>query len=915
MQIRVNNLKVTPILFFWLCGLFITNSLQSQNYFDTYISSYQDQGYTHKTTVDSLLVLCKKSNDYIHLSDIATHFSTRIYSSHISEAIHYGKLALDTYPLEKRNNPHYATLQFRLGFFYSEQNDFEKSNALYLAIIEQNTNPARVAQSYSRLGLYYSAQGDYYRAIDYFKKGISLLEKQNNYRDLVKQYINFSVVYHQEGSKESFLKKKEMLDKALALEEKTTILPIDRYHIYTGYATFYTQEVTFDLKSARAYHFKNLKHLAQEGINDYTCDIYGNLSDLYNIAKNDSALYYIEKTLKECPDTFTQSVSKHHLSQYYRYRGNAEKALDNIQRSLTLSTEKENKKRTILTRDELSKIPRKIDVFAAFKEKAGILEDLFEENKNLNDLSVALDNILIADTLIDFIEEESLEKQSLLLWRQAASSLYAQGVRVCKKLNKPETTFYFIEKNKALLLTSEIDTKMKSKKLPDTLQKRQSTFKKEILALENTISETENSEKVKQQQEVLFDLKTRYQKLQDSISIAFPLYKRNTLHHTLLTITDVQNSLNADTAVLSYIWGIPEDGDEVIYGIYIDQTSTELFEVDNIDTLKEHIFQYRNAISKPFETKTAQENYSISAYALYNTLFPTQSIKASIKGKELLIIPDGELQYVPFDAFLTSDNSKEYFIKSNKINYSYSLSFSKRNEAIQRTYDTNFVGFAPITFSNKNLNPLQKSRDEITSIEKILKGKSFLETTATKDNFLTKSSSSEIVHLATHADASSNPWIAFYDTILESHELYTYQNNAELVVLSACNTTIGDIAPGEGVMSLARGFFYAGANTVVSSLWETNDKATSEIMTSFYTYLKEGNSKSDALYKAKLNYISSSNLSQQSPYYWAPFILIGEAENSLYSTNKIIILSILSVSILLFIISLYIRKRKNKILG
>lgn len=915
MQIRVNNLKITSILFFWLCGLFITNSLQSQNFFNTYISSYKDQGYAYKTTVDSLLVLCENSKDYMGLSDIASHFSTRIYNTHISEAIYYGKLALDTYPSEKKDDPKYASIQFRLGFFYSRHNEYEKSNELYLAIIEQNTNPSRVAQSYSRLGLYYSSQGDYYKAIDYFKKGISLFEKQNNYRELVKQYINFSVVYHQQGSKESFLKKKEMLDKALALEEKTTILPIDKYHIYTGYATFYTQEATFDFKNARDYHFKNLKHLAQEGIHDYTCDIYGNLSDLYNIAKNDSALYYIEKTLKECPDTYTQSVSKHHLSQYYRYHGNADKALDNIQVSLTLSTEKENKKHTKLTRDELSEIPRKIDVFGAFKEKAGILEDLFEKNKDQNELSLALDNILIADKLIDLIEEESQEERSRLLWRREASSLYAQGVRVCKKLNKPEVAFYFIEKNKALLLTSEIDTKVKSKKLPDTLQKQQSTFKKEILALENTISETEDSEKIKQQQEILFDLKTSYQKLQDSISIAFPLYSKKKLNNTLTTINDVQNSLNSDTAILSYIWGIPEDGDEVVYGIYIDHTSTELFEVSDVHTLKEHIFQYRNTISKPFETKLEQENYRSSAYALYNALFPTQSIKANIKEKELLIIPDGELSYVPFDSFLTSENISEYLIRSHKINYSYSLSFSQRNEAIQRTYNTNFVGFAPVHFSYNDLNTLSKSRQEINHIEDIVNGKSFLGDIATKDSFLTESKFSEIIHLATHADASSNPWIAFYDDTLEAHELYTYQNNAELVVLSACNTTIGDIAPGEGVMSLARGFFYAGANTVVSSLWETNDKATSEIMTSFYTHLKDGKSKSDALHQAKLEYISSSNLSQQSPYYWAPFILIGEGETSLFSSNLTIIFSIFLILTLLFITYLYIKKRKNKILG
>jgi CHAT domain-containing protein len=902
---------VTPILFFWLCGLFITNSLQSQNYFNTYISSYKDQRYAHKATVDSLLMVCKNAKDYTSLSDIASHFSTKIYRSHISEAVHYGKLALETFPSSKRHTEKYATLQFRLGFYYNKQNEYEKSNELYLAIIEQNTYPYRVSQSYSRLGLYYSSQGDYYKAINYCKKGISISEKQNNYRELVKQYIDLSVVYHHQGSKESFLKKKEMLDKALALETKTAILPSVKYLIYLGYATFYTQEATLDFKNAKAYHIKNLNFLKQEGIDDYNCNIYANLSDLHNIAKKDSALYYIEKTIKECPETLTQSVSRHHLSQYYRYRKNGIKALGYIQESLTISTGIDNKKHTLLTQNELSEIPEKIKIFGAFKEKAGILEDLFEETKDQKELSLALDNILIADTLIDLIEEESQEERSQLLWRREASSLYAQGVRVCKKLNKPEVAFYFIEKNKALLLTSEIDTKVKNKQLPDILQKKQSTFKKEILALENSISEAVDSEKTKQQQEVLFNLKTSYQKLQDSLVIAFPYYSKNILKDTLITIQEVQNSLPKKNAILSYIWGTHEGTKETVYGIYIDSNKSEIFEVNDVKTLKEHIFQYRNAISKPFDTKAEQESYSISAQSLYHLLFPTESIRTSIQGKELLIIPDGELQHIPFDSFLTSENTSQYLIKTHKINYSYSLSFSQKNEAIQRVSTHTFIAFAPVNFSYNNLTSLQKSKEEISHIEEIIDGTSFMEAIATKENFLTKSSSSKIVHLATHADASSNPWIAFYDDTLEAHELYTYQNNAELVVLSACNTTIGDIAPGEGVMSLARGFFYAGANTVVSSLWETNDKATSEIMTSFYTHLKEGESKSDALHQAKLDYLTSSNLSQQSPYYWAPFILIGEAETSLYKNNTTILFSILFLFIVLIIKLLYYYKKKR----
>ena len=99
-----------------------------------------------------------------------------------------------------------------------------------------------------------------------------------------------------------------------------------------------------------------------------------------------------------------------------------------------------------------------------------------------------------------------------------------------------------------------------------------------------------------------------------------------------------------------------------------------------------------------------------------------------------------------------------------------------------------------------------------------------------------------------------------------------------MVVLSGCNTLLGEIALGEGVLSLARGFFYSGAKTVVASIWNTNDRAMSEIMTSFYDNLSDGQSKSEALNNAKREYLNNHDLSEASPYYWAAPLLIGDPD-------------------------------------
>ena len=100
--------------------------------------------------------------------------------------------------------------------------------------------------------------------------------------------------------------------------------------------------------------------------------------------------------------------------------------------------------------------------------------------------------------------------------------------------------------------------------------------------------------------------------------------------------------------------------------------------------------------------------------------------------------------------------------------------------------------------------------------------------------------------------------------------------NAKLACLSACNTGFGQIKSGEGVVSLAKGFFYAGVPNVMMSLWSVPDQSTSEIMTTFYKELKNGVGKADALRNAKLNYLKSADENTSDPYYWAAITLIGD---------------------------------------
>jgi CHAT domain-containing protein len=114
------------------------------------------------------------------------------------------------------------------------------------------------------------------------------------------------------------------------------------------------------------------------------------------------------------------------------------------------------------------------------------------------------------------------------------------------------------------------------------------------------------------------------------------------------------------------------------------------------------------------------------------------------------------------------------------------------------------------------------------------------------------------------------------DGFLQMHEIMRLKLNADLVTLSACRTGVGTLFRGEGVLGLSRAFFYAGAASVVVSLWNVNDAATAELMKSFYQNLGRGMPKDEALRQAKLALLKSPQRTWHHPYYWAPFVLVGE---------------------------------------
>jgi CHAT domain-containing protein len=158
----------------------------------------------------------------------------------------------------------------------------------------------------------------------------------------------------------------------------------------------------------------------------------------------------------------------------------------------------------------------------------------------------------------------------------------------------------------------------------------------------------------------------------------------------------------------------------------------------------------------------------------------------------------------------------------------------------------------------------------------------------------------------------ANPADSTEDGFLNTYEIYNIRMGADMVVVSSCNTGTGRLRSGEGVMSLARGFVNAGSRSVVMSLWEVNDEWGTEVMKSFYDNLLKGQSKSNALRKAKLMFIENGEADQfkGNPFYWATLVIYGNNEPIFWGWKQVG--TLFAIGIFLLASAYTLRKRLYK---
>lgn len=518
----------------------------------------------------------------------------------------------------------------------------------------------------------------------------------------------------------------------------------------------------------------------------------------------------------------------------------------------------------------------------------------------IKDLQLALSTLQTSDTLIDKMRQQTTYESDKIALGAVANEIYAAGVRVSHLLSDVsflhrthyrELSFYFAEKSKAAVLQEAIsDSNAKSfANIPSDLLEEEKSLKSALALVNQKLAQKPTEDEEKYLRETAFELNQAYNNFVAQLEKQFPDYFNLKFNSAAPTITQLQNLLDSKTAIISYFI---DEANERLYTFLITSKRYEVKDQPLPGDYDKYLSGFRNSMF--FSNANV---FTVSARNLYRLLIPT-GIPSGVHN--LVFLPAGRMSVIPFEALLTQPVKEQasfhqlpYLI--NKFNIRYELSAGlllQKSQGEKKTGIASAQLMAPVQFPAKdNLSPLPGTETEVKQIQELLQGKQIACNILINQEANETSIKSEtlrnydLIHFATHGIVDEdNPDLSRIflqndseaeDGNLFSGEIYNLHLNANLVTLSACQTGLGKISKGEGVIGLSRALVYAGAKNLVVSFWSVADESTSQLMTTFYQHLitTKETTFAEALRGAKLKMIRQQKYA--SPFYWAPFVLIG----------------------------------------
>ncbi|WP_163717946.1 CHAT domain-containing protein [Mangrovibacterium lignilyticum] len=569
-----------------------------------------------------------------------------------------------------------------------------------------------------------------------------------------------------------------------------------------------------------------------------------------------------------------------------------------------------------------------------------------------------LEAIQMAIELVHQIRTGFVSEDSRLFLSENQQSTFVEAVNLCYKLynqtNEDQYVskgFELTEKSKsASFLAAVKDSRAKQfGGIPDSLQNKEDVLKINIsnykqMLYEESQQEEPDSVKVALYNSKIFNYTEKYTQLVQLLEDSFPKYYSFKYADEVVSLDQIRERIRNRDAIVEYLIDEPDghkySGNLFRFVITNDQFSFSKISIDTTFTKRiEDVYQFLTSSDYQYTDKTDYQNYVLSSYQLYDDLFG--KMEQDLEGKNLVVIPDDKLAYIPFDALLyempdtaaMNFRNLPYLIRKHSISYTYSTTllfdyFEKEKKADKRllafapSYDNDDRDYNEVAEFRAGLLPLQAVDKEVEYINQFMAGDIFKDSLAQESRFKALAKDYDVLHLAMHT--IMNDTLPMYSKLafakplsdgtddgwLNTSEIYNMQLNARMAVLSACNTGSGKMQKGEGVMSLARGFLYAGCPSIIMTLWEVEDESGANIMRDFYRFLSSGKNKADALRLAKLAHIENADPLKAHPHFWLAYVAVGNT-SPLYAGKDLYFIGIVLLIIIGILVDQFRRRKKH----
>ncbi len=845
---------------------------------------------------------------------------------------------------------------FSLGTAYLEMKDYEKSLTnmnIALRIVNENpgkTEPDFLALIYTNMGVIYSWLYDYTKAKIYYDKAESIFEKihpsdKSHYIDLLR---NLASNYNALGAPEEAAK---YYEKAVSLTMEDT--SHHEYSVISNYTTFLSNSKRTE-QGEKLLSTTLEKVKARFGTNDR---IYNEVLAYYGNFLRDNKIDNIKSL--ECLEACVEYVNQNDEDLYLKNTiiagyaltlhavGRSKEALESIQTLLI-----NNRQSQTSENPPVENLIPDLATLKILKIKYNILLDIYKQTADTAILKSAATTAELVVTVLDKVRINISEEESRLILGDKYRISYLNVIRDFNLLyNKTgdkhylETAFQYSEKSKmAGLLTSTRELKATQLHIPAQVGNLEKDLQRAISLYEVRLSDessqkTPNSELITGLKEGL--LKTMRKR--DSLILVFekmyPDYYAIRFNTRMSEFKDIPGIIGHNGNYVNYILS-----DTLLYTFVVNRKYQKLLVQPVDSSFYNDLKRFRNLLSKPSSSDNATHNFEefkTLGYSLYKAL--VAPIRPFLISDRLVISPDNFLSYLPFESFLTTTDSGNG-IRYNKLKYlmynldiSYTYSATLMAEMIQRknSSENSLIAFAPdypeaidiqsVMQSRQGnlgtLNDLPFARQEAQYVTSITGGKLYINKDAKESVFKNESGKYDIIHLAMHTllndkDPMRSTLIFSHsndsteDGYLKTFEIYGIPLKAKMVVLSSCNTGIGMLFSGEGILSLARGFIYSGSLSVIMSMWEIEDKSGTEIVKMFYDNLENGYSKSVSLKRARILFLKNADQLRSHPYYWSSMVVYG-SDSAIYHHDKLKAGILIMLGLLIFAGSIaYYRKRR-----